>query len=293
MADSEEVGEKRKLPSVYELMSQSLIIYRTRFRTLTAIAVIPLLVFIPSLSISNASLNKLGNLGLAALLVVAFFILGWSYTALLFAVSDPQSAVGFKVAYRRGLSKAIPYWWISFLIGLIGFGGLVLFVLPGVLFFIWFALAAYILVSENLRGMNALLKSKEYVKGYWFPVFWRLLVFFIFFSIPYIPQAVFERLGYDLVSNILLYIYFPIVTPIAAIYGFLIYKNLRSIKGEFSFTPRVGQKIKYIITGLVGILLLIPVVVAGLFLFGKTYQPAEKQPIIDTQPDISTPVKNR
>ena len=46
-------------------------------------------------------------------------------------------------------------------------GGFVFFIVPGVIFSIWLSFSVLILIVENEKGTNALVRSKEYVKGRW------------------------------------------------------------------------------------------------------------------------------
>lgn len=51
-------------------------------------------------------------------------------------------------------------------------GGFLLFIIPGIIFIIWFLSGQYVLVSEDLRGFNALLRSKQLIQGNWWRIFW-------------------------------------------------------------------------------------------------------------------------
>ncbi|MCM8804908.1 MAG: hypothetical protein NC833_06605 [Candidatus Omnitrophica bacterium] len=50
-----------------------------------------------------------------------------------------------------------------------------LFIVPGILFFIWFSLAIFILVFEERKGFDALFRSKHLVKGKFWEILLRLL----------------------------------------------------------------------------------------------------------------------
>lgn len=144
-------------------------------------------------------------------------------TALLYAIKDSQEGIGVIEAYRRGRAKTFSYLWIIILMDLIIFGGLLLLVIPGIIFAIWFILAPIILITEDLKGMNALRKSREYVKGYWWSVFkcafFVIILGLVILLIP-IPAI----------------ITIPILFPLIFSYYFVVYSNLRAIKGEIDFT---------------------------------------------------------
>jgi competence protein ComGC len=110
-------------------------------------------------------------------------------------------------------------------------------------------LAIFILIAEDLTGMNALLKSREYVKGKWGGVFWRL---FFMGVLSLIISSVLNLISW------LLQIPFGLIitlfwVPLAMTYSFLIYSNLKSLKGEIVFAPTSGEKVPFILVAIFGI----------------------------------------
>jgi signal peptidase I len=93
-------------------------------------------------------------------------------------------------------------------------------------------MAIFIFLIEDLRGMNALLQSKGYVEKYWIPVLGRWLFIGLFLLLLCIPFLIIELLSIQLLSEIVLIITVSIVIPIASIFGFLIYGNLRLLRGD-------------------------------------------------------------
>lgn len=177
----------------------------------------------------------------------------WSQAALLFAIKDSEENIGVKESYRRGWKKIGSIFWVGLLSGIIVVGGYLLFVVPGIIFAVWFSLALYIVIAEGLGGMNAILKSKEYVRGYWWEVFWR----FIFIGLVIIGINIAVML-LGLVIPVLPNLLMIFLTPLTVIYTFLVYKNLKAIKeakGEVKSEFSSGEKIKYILAGLAGIIL--------------------------------------
>ena len=178
------------LSSVKTLLDQSWEIYKKRFGVFLGIIFLPIIVFLllgiflilMTILLDLDGLTVLvlfaSPLGLGIMLILTFvsFVGGlWSQTSLLCAIKDREENIGIKESYRRGWSKIISYFWISFLSGIIISGGLFLFFVPGLIFFIWFGLASFVFISENKKGWSALMASKEYVRGNWLAVFWRFL----------------------------------------------------------------------------------------------------------------------
>lgn len=48
---------------------------------------------------------------------------------------------------------------------------LILLVIPGIIFMVYWYFFAYVVLDQGLSGMDALKKSKEYIKGHWWKTF--------------------------------------------------------------------------------------------------------------------------
>lgn len=123
-----------------------------------------------------------------------------------------------KELFILGFSQTASYFWITFLRSIIICFGLILFIIPGLMFSIWFAFSEYTFIFEGKRGMSALKRSKELAKGYWWAIFGRMLpLFFISMIISSIT-----RLGFIFNSLFML--------PFTVIYVLVIYEDLKKIK---------------------------------------------------------------
>ena len=135
-------------------------------------------------------------------------------------------------------------------------GGYVLLIIPGVIFSIWFSLAAFILIGENITGMNALLKSKKYVEGYWGSVFWRFLFFIILLGgllvILIIVSGASKTIGEFLKEILSLF-----GVMMGYIYGYRIYYYLRNIKEDLVFIPSQEEEMWFTVVGIVGMTMLL------------------------------------
>ena len=156
-----------------------------------------------------------------------------------------------------------------------------LFFIPGLIFAVWFSLAAFVFVNEDTQGMSALLKSKEYMRSQWFAVFWRWLALLLIAWLISIPVGIMVPIALFIVKSITGAVLGPTIgqyagtiisliflIPIQAlavsfsvIYGSLIYGNLRASRVAFDFAPSNGQKMGFMAIGIFGIL-------SPLFMFG-------------------------
>lgn len=99
-----------------------------------------------------------------------------------------------------GLHKVIPLIWVSILSGLMYVLGLLLFIVPLFIFFVWFRFGPAFVVVDGLHGGDALGASKKLVTGRWWPVFLRIAVPSLFF---YVATAFVTALAFLLFGSAL------------------------------------------------------------------------------------------
>lgn len=260
------------LPGAGALLSEAWALFLDRITTFLGIMLVPML----AVALGLGGVFALGYLGpqlagtagiaLPIILFALFMILLvviqlWGQVALIIAVKDRAEGVGISLAFKRGGKLILPYLWVSILSGFITMGGFILLVVPGIIFAIWFSLALCVLVAENERGMNALLKSKEYVRGIWGGVFWRLLsIMVVSMLVALVASFVLSFVPYgDIFSQLIITLF---VTPFSMIYLFLLYRHLQVHKGAVTLPQGGGHKAAYIVLAVVG-LLVIPLLILG------------------------------
>lgn len=85
-------------------------------------------------------------------------------------------APNFNEAYRHGIRTFWPVLWVSSLQGLLVLAGLILLVIPGIIWALRYSMLTQAVVLEGKRGMDAFRRSKEMTSG-------RLLETFIDFGV--------------------------------------------------------------------------------------------------------------
>lgn len=88
---------------------------------------------------------------------------------------------------KEELQKSTHLIWISLLVSiltsLIILGGLILLIIPGVLFAVWFAFSFYAVAIDEHKVVESLKTSHQLVKNRWWAVLWRLIAPGIFFAL--------------------------------------------------------------------------------------------------------------
>lgn len=91
--------------------------------------------------------------------------------------------------YKTSWSKFWPLVLVSVLVGLAVLGGTILFIIPGIIFAVWFSFANYFLILEDKRGIEALKASKKLVQGKWWSILWHWVAPTLFYGIIMMAMA--------------------------------------------------------------------------------------------------------
>jgi hypothetical protein len=249
----ERPAPRKVLPDIGTLFSESWATFQRRFPTLIGLYLLTLVAFIlpPLLLVGISILAGMGREGLLMVAIVTVgimsgFYLGFRcFSGFLHGVVDEQ--LSFKEALESGKASVIPLLWVGSLTGFVIFGGFLLFIIPGIIFMVWFFFAQFITVKEDVRGMGALLKSREYVKGEWFNVALRLL---LVWTASVLLGAI------PLAGPFLSIVFMPYVM----IFHYLVYRDLQELKGDIPYSCGTGDLLKWPGIALLGYIL-VPVAI--------------------------------
>lgn len=257
-------SEIRDLPSGWALLKEAWTFYQTRLLvTLGLSFLLTLFSFIYEFFIKNklepiTSFDLFfspSNIPFILGGILIFFIQIWIYLSLIFVIKDSEEKITILEALKRGKNKILNMFLVSILFFLIVIGGTFPLVIPGIILSISFVFYPFIIVSENLKGFKALVKSREYVKGYWWQILGRIfflpllvflfslailfLVFVIRFLVGGFSVSFFGMVFWGLLMLILL--------PLFITYSFLIYKKIKIIKNNFIWTKSKRTEILCIV----------------------------------------------
>jgi hypothetical protein len=245
--------KEKELRSIEELFKDSWELFKYRFITLLSLYLLSILlpclclgIFILvaySLSVFfpvNKNIMIAG--GALVGMIPGFLVMFWGLAAFTCAVVDKP--LGIRDALRKGWQRMGSFMWLYSLMSFIITGGFLLLIIPGVIFTVWFIFAQFIIVSESDKGMNAILKSKEYVSEKWFDIFLRLLVIWLVAGgIGVIP----------IIGPIISIVFFPFTM----IFLYLTYEDLKALKGDGMVYPHSsGEKFKWVGIGTLGYVVL-------------------------------------
>jgi hypothetical protein len=264
---------------VAELFTETLYLFGTKFVRVFLALLIPNIVvmmlavgvgFVTMGAFSMALKNSPYTTAVVPLYIL-IFVFGtvlqlWGGMAVVVNLLADQK-MGVVESYKRSWQYVGRYWWLCVLEMLILSAGFVLLIIPGIVLAILFLFSQFVLVEEEYRGLNALMISREYIKGYAWSVFGRLLLLgALLASLVAIFEVIVLVLKID--KN-------PVVSTIGSIsmVGISIfvlsllvtmYKNIKDLKGggvSIDGKPKWG----YVVMAVLGLLCFLGIPAIGLF----------------------------
>jgi hypothetical protein len=227
----------------------------------------------------SALLLSVNTLLLIPLVIVGFILVVYVQMWLAISVMLASSAalrgkdIDVKQILAKARTKVISLWWVGLLEGAIVLGGLLLFIVPGIIFGFWFMLASYILVFEGVKGMNALLKSREYIRGYATHLFVSLLFFqLILAAIQYIPVEILKSADLATIASAYSMISQAVLAPLSVIFMYQLYREVKRQKPDVASEYPRARKNKYYLVAFLAPIVLLILIGASAWVFGNVMQ---------------------
>jgi hypothetical protein len=161
--------------------------------------------------------------------IIGYLVAIWFGAALTMYVA--RTSEGVSAAIDTSLHKLHSYIWIAVLTGCIVLFGSLLFGIFGIIFSTWFAFATFVLAQEDARGLSALLKSKEYVRGWWVKVFVRIAIICAVATAGGFILSLVSKYGNVWLAGGLAVIAFLFYIPFAIVMLYNMFVEIKSVKG--------------------------------------------------------------
>lgn len=238
------------LISIGDLFKNSFELYKKLAWKYIGITLIPLLFFVLAALVGligvgaynivpgDTAKNAIAILGLAyaiTAIIILIFLAVISQAATYLMLKDYEGG-GVKKIWdymKEARPLAARFFWVGFLTSLILMLFFLLFIVPGIIFAIYYAFANWILIDEGKTGYSALKRSKELVKSYWWKLFFRFLALGSIYLIISLPMFFLEEgtplyIAGNIIYNILAFV----MAPFIAAYVYYIYLDLKRIKSS-------------------------------------------------------------
>jgi len=212
-----------------ELFLESWKEYKENFKFF--ILIMFLFIFIPSLFLYffdipwNADMMRLGNnptfeatmsvisnhltsFILSSIIgIIVFLVSIFCYASILYGVLNKKKLIDFKDSLFGGKKNFFRYVWFSIVVGVFLFGLSLLFIIPGVIFGVFWCFSIFIFMTKEKKVIGSLKESYNIVRGKWWGTFGYIILVLLIYCLI--------GLGFSLVSGIINIILNPLLLTIA------------------------------------------------------------------------------
>lgn len=253
-------------------------LYREKFSVLAGLMALPFVLFLVSPFLSQVF--DFLYLPLSIVLgLIACLLMVWTGTAVIVVLRDRSDKLTVSEALARSKNKIWPVIWVAIILGFIVCGASMLFLIPGLVLAFYFLFAKLIVIVEKEQGMKALLKSREYLRGYFWPIVGRYLAivvvsFAVYFILglasSFLGQTFSSALGARAGTAILLVLQALvniIIFPLMMIPAYLLYIDVKKVRGDVVVDLNSKQGLIYLAIGLAGWIFLGVMIVLAAIVF--------------------------
>lgn len=163
------------LPKASALISQAVALFKKKWS-----AAFPILAILFLSGVINAASSFLkGEAGAitSSIIMLVFLLISYlSSIALILAFSDEETKP-ITAYYQRALDTIISYSWIAVAMILAVIGSGIFLIIPGIIVAFYLSYSIYAFLLEDKRGLSALTASYGYIRGFEWPILWRMVVF--------------------------------------------------------------------------------------------------------------------
>jgi len=239
---------KPKLSSFSDLFKSAIGDFKARFKSIIIFSLISLAASFLLSGFAAAGVVLIASnviIGLLLIIVGVLLFLAITYLtsgALVYAMKDGS---GVKESFKFIFKNFWSFIWIMVLMMLVIIPGFVALIIPGILLSVLLSFTMFAFMDEGLRGSAALMRSKEYVSGYFWPIIGKLGLYVLVVLgaaigagiVTGILSMVNKELG-SLVQTLFNVI---VITPIGICFSWRLYKDLKEKRPEVVSAP-VSEK---------------------------------------------------
>lgn len=287
------LASRPQLPGSQALLQEAWALFRANALRLIGISLLGLLpmLLVPLLFVAGMTAGSAITAVAAgiAMFVLALAIAVWSGAASLLLLLRPDAAKDVPSAFVAARPFLLAFLWVAVLQSALAFGGLFLFLVGSVVFSVLAFFAPLILVDENLRGMRAIVKSRELMRGRtWRVAGYFLLIGFVFWVASLVVSGIPALLGASKDAVEFFNGVFGIVAgPFAICYQVVLYRHVKASAPDIGAFPKPGQMKWYWIVACLGPVMA-ALIVGGLATTYKTLSEFSKE--MDVGQDMRSPL---
>jgi hypothetical protein len=262
----------RTFPGPLELLLEAWALYRQRFITLVGLAITaiaPVILFM--MAWVNGYLADQSALLFGGGVIVYTALQYLAMQAIVHALHHPDWSL--PESYQAAVKSFWSLLWLMVLSMLIYMGAAIFFVIPALITLFWIMLAPLVLALEEHRGLDAILVAREYARGRWWALLWRLICFgFIMVGVsmvmsllmgaamgvgtalnPNITTSLMSEVGILTFSFVYQGIFQVLFLSFFLTYLYVMYRHLKQLRGTFTLSPSSKTRTALRILAIIGV----------------------------------------
>jgi len=196
----------QKLTSPFDLIKKAVNIFTQKKNLVFLIQIYLPMAFFSLLSVAQSFLPASIKNSTSVWLVLGIGLMQILYflTSVLVTISgvialgkivNGKEELSIRKTYKSAWKNYPQLVYLMLVLAVIYIFGFAFLIIPGILFVVWFAFSRFIAIEKGLKVKGALLKSKEMVKGIYWKVLGRLIVFCAF---TVLTQMVLSMIPYSM-----------------------------------------------------------------------------------------------
>ena len=251
--DSENISQNKTqhnlapMKDFLALFEESLEFFTHNFKKLISLLSVPILAYLVIFAIIFlfsllSSKNNFKTSSFLFIFLVISIILGFilaiiAKIGLYLYVKDVSKNISLLEVLKKAKSKFLGFIWVGFLINLFVIFWSFLFIIPGIIFSLYYSLSYWVYIYEHKTGINALRGSKDLIKSYWWAVLKRYfflygMFFLFFFGSTWIIDFLFNNSIIKLAWSVVIQVIAFLSVPLFIIFSNFIYLDLKRIKKQ-------------------------------------------------------------
>lgn len=232
-------------PTAGKIFNQAKEIYKTKFQSLFLISLCSvglsgiagfIMTQNPTYFKSASGPNEVTGIILAGVIgIIIACISIWAFAATIRNITSPDLNISAGKSFSEGSKDIMPLIFTGLLVFIFVLGGLILLIIPGIIFAFWYSQSYYVVITEGLSGKKALDQSKMYTKGNINEIFKKgffigIISFLVGFGVGFVFGLVGAAFQLSIIVTIANLIFQMFWTPLVSIYAFLLFQYLRQSK---------------------------------------------------------------
>lgn len=224
-----------------------------------------------------ADISPLSVILFILLVIASLLVSVWVKVALRYAVVQKKN-LPLLQNYKKSWGIVLKFIWMTFLALAIIIPGIFFFIIPGLILMVFFWFVDWIVVTGEAKGLNALLMSRELLRGIFWRALWRAVapwlisasISIVLMTTLTIALVVFYDYSEEMYSWIYTFSFAGVsiaLMPFLFGYDYELYLILKNRAGKITINPR--RRRKYKILAIVGVILCVLLIGPQLFLLSN------------------------